>query len=84
MTVLIMYSALQPTPPFPKDKYRIRLASLLVPGVAIAALTTSDMFMKMTTFFVGFGFFADPIIWRAAHYLNEKFPNWQKLLEFRK
>jgi hypothetical protein len=42
------------------------------------------MFMKMTTFFVGFGFFADPVIWRAASWLNRTFPNWEKLLELRK
>jgi len=41
------------------------------------------MFMKMNGLFAGFGFFADPIIWRAASYLNRKFPHWQKLLEIR-
>lgn len=42
------------------------------------------MFMKMTTFSIGLGFFGDPIIWRALSWLNREFPNWQKLLEIRK
>ncbi|MCJ1396907.1 hypothetical protein MMC11_000098 [Xylographa trunciseda] len=76
-------NALSPTAPFPEDAPRLRLAALLVPVLAISLLTTSAMFMKMNTFFVGFGFFADPIIWRAASWLNREFPNWQKLLEIR-
>jgi len=37
----------------------------------------------MNGLFIGFGFFGDPLIWRAASYLNRRFPNWQKLLEIR-
>lgn len=37
----------------------------------------------MNGLFIGFGFFADPIIWRVASFLNRKFPHWQKLLEIR-
>jgi len=37
----------------------------------------------MNGLFLGFGFFGDPLIWRAASYLNRKFPHWQKLLEIR-
>lgn len=82
--LILSISALSPTPPFPQDPPRLKLAGLLVPAVVISMLTTSAMFMKMTTFFVGFGFFADPIIWRAASWLNRRFPNWKKLLELRK
>ncbi len=77
-------SALSPTKPFPQDEPRLKLAAILVPGVAVSLLTSPATFVKMTNFFVGFGFFADPVIWRAAHYLNQKFPNWRKLLEIRK
>jgi len=52
--------------------------------LAASFLTTSAMFMKMTTAGVGFGFFSDPLIWRALDLLNTKFPKWQKLLELRK
>ena len=62
----------------------MKLAALLVPALLVSLLTTSAMFMKQTTFFIGFGFFGDPVIWRVASYLNRKFPNWQKLLEIRK
>jgi len=41
------------------------------------------MFIKMNGLFIGFGFFADPIIRRMLSYLNREFPNWQKLLEIR-
>jgi len=42
------------------------------------------MFVKGLTFGVGFGFFGDPIIQRGIVLLNEKFPNWTKLLQLRK
>ncbi|PVH86051.1 hypothetical protein DL98DRAFT_650541 [Cadophora sp. DSE1049] len=76
-------NALSPTAPFPKEKPRIKLAAVLAPVLLISLFTNSYMFMKMNGLFVGFGFFADPIIWRAATYLNRKFPHWQKFLEIR-
>jgi len=76
-------NALSPTAPFPKEKPRMKLAAVLVPILLISLFTNSYMFMKMNGLFAGFGFFADPIIWRAASYLNRKFPHWQKLLEIR-
>ncbi|KAL8868900.1 MAG: hypothetical protein Q9174_004679 [Haloplaca sp. 1 TL-2023] len=76
-------NALSPTAPFPKEKPRLILASVLVPGVAVSLLTTSAMFMRMTTFGVGVGFFSDPLIWRGLDWLNTNYPNWQKLLEIR-
>jgi hypothetical protein len=75
---------LSPTPPFPKDKPRVKLAAIIAPGIFVSLLVTSSMFMKMTTFGVGAGFFGDPLIWRGLDLLNRKFPNWQKLLEIRK
>ncbi|KAH8774822.1 hypothetical protein BGZ57DRAFT_1016413 [Hyaloscypha finlandica] len=76
-------NALSPTPPFPKERHRIQLASALVPVLLVSLFTSSYMFMKMNWLFVGFGFFADPLIWRALSYLNREFPDWQKLLEIR-
>lgn len=77
-------SALSPTPPFPTEAPRLRLAGCLVSLVAVSILTTSEMVVKGTSFAVGLGFFGDPIIWRALDLLNTKFPRWQKLLEIRK
>jgi hypothetical protein len=76
-------NALSPTPPFPKETPRIKLAAVLAPILLISLFTNSYMFMKMNGLFVGFGFFADPIIWRALSFLNREFPHWQKLLEIR-
>lgn len=79
-----LLSALSPTPPFPQDKARVRLAALLIPAVGISLVTSSSVFMKMTTFFIGSGFFGDPIMSRALAWLNREYPHWQKLLEIRK
>jgi hypothetical protein len=76
-------NALSPTPPFPKNTYRIRLAGLITPMLLVSIFVTSYMFMKGVTFGVGFGFFGDPIISRGLTWLNRTFPNWQKLLEIR-
>jgi hypothetical protein len=74
---------LDPTPPFPKNKYHYRLAGVVAPLLLISLFVTSYMFMKGLTFGVGFGFFGDPIIVRGLDLLNRKIPNWQKLLELR-
>lgn len=76
-------NALSPTAPFPKEKPRMKLAAVLAPILLVSIFTSSYMFYKMNGFFIGFGFFADPIIWRGLDYLNREFPNWQKLLEIR-
>ncbi|KAI0880902.1 uncharacterized protein GGS22DRAFT_77858 [Annulohypoxylon maeteangense] len=76
-------NALSPTPPFPRDVYRLRLAILVVPLLLISLFISSYMFTKGMTFGVGFGFFGDPIISRGLKWLNRKFPHWQKLMELR-
>ncbi|KAF1351628.1 hypothetical protein EJ07DRAFT_137528 [Lizonia empirigonia] len=76
-------NALEPTAPFPKEKYRLRLAAVVAPLVLVSLFVTSYMFMKGVTFGIGFGFFGDPVISRGLELLNRKFPNWQKLLELR-
>ena len=76
-------NALSPTPPFPQEAPRLKLAAVLTPIFLISLFTSSYMFMKMNGLFVGFGFFGDPLIWRGLSYLNKEFPHWQKLLELR-
>lgn len=76
-------NALTPTPPFPKNTYRFRLALLVVPVLCMSTFVTSYMVVKGITFGVGFCFFGDPIITRWVELLNRRFPNWQKLLELR-
>ncbi|KAK4956294.1 profilin, required for normal timing of actin polymerization in response to thermal stress [Elasticomyces elasticus] len=76
-------NALSPTPPFPHDAYRLRLAAILVPILAASPFITNYMVVKGITAGAGFGFFADPLIWRGLDWLNTNYPNWQKLLELR-
>lgn len=76
-------NALSPTPPFPEETYRLRLAGLVVPLLAVSIFVTSYMFTKGATFGVGFGFFGDPVITPGVKWLNKTFPNWQKMLEIR-
>ncbi|CAD6453371.1 caab79d3-ed60-4df6-a6cd-90c860cd7cb2 [Sclerotinia trifoliorum] len=76
-------NALSPTPPFPQQKPRLKLAGCLAPLLLISMFTSSYMFMKMNGLFVGLGFFGDPLIWRGLSYLNREFPHWQRLLEIR-
>jgi hypothetical protein len=74
---------LNPTPPFPTNKYHLRLAVAITPLVLASLFVSSYMFMKGVTFGVGFGFFGDPVIQRGLALLNREFPHWQKLLELR-
>ncbi|KAI4734174.1 hypothetical protein E4T50_15280 [Aureobasidium sp. EXF-12298] len=76
-------NALSPTPPFPRDLYRLRLAGVVVPLIAVSLLTSAYMFTKGVTFGIGFGFFGDPVIQPGLRWLNRTFPHWQKLLEIR-
>ena len=76
-------NALSPTPPFPQEVYRLRLAAVIVPLLAMSVFVTSYLFVKCIAFGVGFGFFGDPVIQPGLKWLNATFPNWQKLLELR-
>ncbi|KAH7629631.1 hypothetical protein B0T09DRAFT_343560 [Sordaria sp. MPI-SDFR-AT-0083] len=76
-------NALSPTPPFPKDTHRLRLATLVIPLFGASLFVTSYMFVKSLTFGFGFGMFGDPIIQHGMDYLNRVIPDWQKLLELR-
>jgi hypothetical protein len=76
-------NALSPTPPFPRDMYRLRLAAVVVPLLAASIFITSYMVVKGLTFGIGFGFFGDPVIQPGIKWLNSTYPNWQKLLELR-
>ena len=78
-----MGNALSPTPPFPQNRYRIRLAALILPLLLGSFFISAYMVVKGTTFGIGFGFFGDPVITPGIRLLNEKFPNWQKMLELR-
>ncbi|OJD39935.1 uncharacterized protein BKCO1_2000319 [Diplodia corticola] len=76
-------NALSPTPPFPRNTYRFRLAMVVAPLLLMSFFITSYMFVKGITFGAGFGFFGDPVIARGLAWLNHAFPHWQRLLEMR-
>ncbi|GJC81525.1 hypothetical protein ColLi_04363 [Colletotrichum liriopes] len=63
-------NALSPTPPFPQQRPRFILASILLPMLLGSLLTTSYMLVKGTGFMVGFTFFGDPIIQRGLVFIN--------------
>ncbi|KAA8564288.1 hypothetical protein EYC84_011232 [Monilinia fructicola] len=46
-------NALSPTPPFPQETPRLKLAACLAPLLLISMFTSSYMFMKMNGFFIG-------------------------------
>lgn len=78
-------NALSPTPPFPKDRTRLKLAgAVLAPILVVSIFVDAYMVTKATTFFIGAGFFGDPLISRGLAWLNANVPNWQKYLDIRK
>ncbi|KAJ5211975.1 uncharacterized protein N7498_003621 [Penicillium cinerascens] len=74
-------NALSATPPFPRLSPRLRLVAVLAPACLLSTLISSYILMKSIGLFIGFAFFADPIIWRGIAWLNSKYPRWQRLLE---
>ncbi|KAL4973929.1 hypothetical protein BDW66DRAFT_140986 [Aspergillus desertorum] len=72
-------NALSPTPPFSMMTPRLRLAGVMASGLVVAFVTSSYVFMKMATFFVGLGFFGDPLIQRGIQYLDREYPHWKEL-----
>ncbi|EJD34906.1 hypothetical protein AURDEDRAFT_140476 [Auricularia subglabra TFB-10046 SS5] len=76
-------NALSPTPPFPGDVPRYRLAGVIAPLLLTSLFVDSAMVVKGSTFSAGALFFGWPVIWRAVHWLNLHYPKWQRLLEIR-
>ena len=76
-------NALSPTRPFPQQRPRLILASVLVPVLLGSYFTSSYMVMKGLGFGVGFGIFGDPVITPAIHFMNRTYPKWQKYIEMR-
>ncbi|OBR03333.1 hypothetical protein CH63R_12460 [Colletotrichum higginsianum IMI 349063] len=76
-------NALSPTPPFPQQRPRLILASLLLPMLLGSLFTTSYMLVKGTGFVVGFTIFGDPVIQRGLVFINRTYPHWKKYVELR-
>ena len=63
---------------------RIRLGMLLASFVMLSMFVDAYLVVKTTTFAIGMGFFGQPLITRGVVLLNEKYPEWPKLLDIRK
>lgn len=50
----------------------------------MSLFTSSYAFAKLSTFFFGFGFFGDPVLWRIMAFLDRRFKHWKQLLELQK
>ncbi|OQE12844.1 hypothetical protein PENFLA_c061G06503 [Penicillium flavigenum] len=74
-------NALSATAPFPQLRPRLRLVAVLGPAFLISMVTSCYVFMKLSTLFIGFAFFGDPVISQGIGYLNRRIPNWQKLIQ---
>ncbi|KAJ5155866.1 hypothetical protein N7492_008669 [Penicillium capsulatum] len=74
-------NALSATPPFPRLRPRLRLASILCPLGLASTLMSSYLFMKGVGLLVGVAFFGDPVIREGIGYLNRKYPHWQRALQ---
>lgn len=77
-------NCLNPVPPFHANRPRMRIASLLVPAVAMSLMLTPAMFTRGTYALVGFIFFSDPLQKRGIALLNQYYPQWPELLELRR
>ncbi|KZW01231.1 hypothetical protein EXIGLDRAFT_666523 [Exidia glandulosa HHB12029] len=76
-------NALSPTPPFPKELPKYKVAGVVAPLFLVSLFVNSAMLVKGTTFGLGAFFFGWPLIWRGIAWLNTHYPNWQRLLEIR-
>ncbi|KAK4119105.1 hypothetical protein N657DRAFT_318464 [Parathielavia appendiculata] len=73
-------NVLDPTPPFPRETHRVRLAGLLSPMLAVSLLFSGAKIIKATTFIFGVIFFGDPLIRRTVGWLDRWHPGWTQLL----
>lgn len=79
----LLFSALSPSPPFPTYMPRLRLAAPLVP-LLLAQYINIVIFVRATTFLLGFLFFGQPLLTRAVHWLSHRHPYWRQYLELRR
>lgn len=76
-------NALSPTPPFPHDTYRLRVAALLAPLLLTSFFVTTYLFVKGVAFGAGLIFFGDPVIAPGLRLVDRHLPHWRKVLELR-
>ncbi|KZT00031.1 uncharacterized protein LAESUDRAFT_709421 [Laetiporus sulphureus 93-53] len=76
-------NALSPTPPF-SHAPRLRLAAVVLSLMVAMTIVPSALFVKATTFGIGFAIFGQPIMTRSVHWITTRYPNWREALELRR
>lgn len=76
-------NALNPKPPFPIFRPRIKLAAVLLPMVIASYYTTPYMLTKGSGFALGLIIFGKPVLDRVVWMLEQTYPHWQRFVELR-
>lgn len=77
-------SALEPREPFDKMRGKRRIAGMVGPLLAGSIFLNPAMVFRMSSFFLGVGFFGQPLISRSMTWLNQNYPHWTNLFEIKK
>jgi len=82
---LLPPSALTPPAHYPKNQARAKLAfALFLPILVVTAVVPARIFAHCGSFAFGVGFFAQPLLIRAAKAFVRAVPDWQEQLDLRK
>lgn len=83
--VLFTQSCMTPPQNYPRHHGREKIAyCVLLPILIITAITPTRYFAHGITFLMGFAFFGQPLIIRAAQTFVRWVPDWQDKLDLRK
>ncbi|KAL8276463.1 hypothetical protein RQP46_011113 [Phenoliferia psychrophenolica] len=77
-------NALAPPRYYPHNEARLKLAgAIFVPIMLVTAVVPAHWWAQIISFGVGIGFFAQPILIRAAKKFVELVPDWQERIDMR-
>ncbi|RKF62490.1 hypothetical protein GcC1_147001 [Golovinomyces cichoracearum] len=68
---------------FPRIKPRLRIAAVLALILQVSLLTSSYIFMKISSILAGVIFFGNPLIGNILRYIDCRYPHWRKLFKIR-
>lgn len=75
---------MSPTPPFLLVTPRLRLSGILGFICLVFPFTSSYSIIKAVGFFIGFGFFGDPVFTFGMGLLNRTIPDWKDQMDIQK
>lgn len=76
-------NALNPTPPFPKHRAKLALASCFLPVLMVSYLATPYAVMKSVGFIIGFVVFGKPVINHGFYLADTIYPTWREFTNLR-